>query len=82
MYDSHSPKDTSLIRTELLGRRGVLIRGGLLYMYIWGIPSSDGIPYGLADFFFFFVCVVFFLLPPPKMAFLEAKHMEGNHGLT
>ncbi len=20
----------------------------------WGIPSSDGIPYGLADFFFFF----------------------------
>ncbi len=34
---------------------------------------------------FFFVCVVFFcffLLPPPKMAFLEAKHMQGNHGLT
>ncbi len=21
---------------------------------LWGIPSSDGIPYGLADFFFFF----------------------------
>ncbi len=26
-----SPKDTSLIRTELFGRRGVLIRGGPLY---------------------------------------------------
>ncbi len=52
-------------------------------VYHWGIPSSDGIPYGLADFFFFCVCVLFFfLLPPPKMAFLEAKHMEGNHGLT
>ncbi len=24
----------------------------------------------------------FFFLLPPKMAFLEAKHMEGNHGLT
>ncbi len=26
-----SPRDPSLIRTEFLGRRGVLIRGGLLY---------------------------------------------------
>ncbi len=28
---SLSPKDTSLIKTELIGRRAVLIRGGLLY---------------------------------------------------
>ncbi len=28
----------------------------------WGIPSADGIPYGLADFFFLFF--VFFVLPP------------------
>ncbi len=27
------PKDTSLIRTEFFGRRGVLIRWGLLYIY-------------------------------------------------
>ncbi len=43
----------------------------------WGIPSSDGIPIGVADFFFFFL-----LLPPPKMAFLEAKRNEGNLVLT
>ncbi len=30
----------------------------------WGIPSSDGIPYGLADFFFFF----FFLIFSPSAA--------------
>ncbi len=30
MQCSLSPKETSLIRTELFGRRGVLIRGGLL----------------------------------------------------
>ena len=31
MWCSLSPKDTSLVRTELFGRRGVLIREGLLY---------------------------------------------------
>ncbi len=30
MWCSLSPKDTSLIRRDFLGRRGVLIRGGLL----------------------------------------------------
>ncbi len=30
----------------------------------WGIPSPDGIPYGLADFFFFVLCFVLFFLPP------------------
>ena len=37
--------------------------------YHWGIPSPDGIPYGLADFVFFFLH-----LPPPNMAFLKTKH--------
>ncbi len=32
MWYSLSPNDTSLIRTELFGRRGVPIRGGLLYI--------------------------------------------------
>ena len=34
MWCSLSPKDTSLIRTELFGKRGVLIRGGLLYFLL------------------------------------------------
>ena len=28
-------------------------------IYYWGIPSSDGIPYGLAEFFFFFFFTIF-----------------------
>ena len=31
IWCSLSPKDTSLIRTDFFGRRGALIRGGLLY---------------------------------------------------
>ncbi len=58
----------------------------LLYYLIayvhWGIPSSDGIPYGLADFFFFFFLLLLLLLPPLNMAFSEAKHNEGNLVLT
>ena len=46
----------------------------------WGIPSSDGIPNGVADLFFFFFLLGF--LPPAKMAFPEAKHSEGNLVLT
>ncbi len=45
--------------------------------FYWGIPSSDGIPIGVADFFFFFL-----LFPPSKMAFPEAKRNEGNLALT
>ncbi len=30
MWCSHTPEDTSLLRTELFGRRGVLIKRGLL----------------------------------------------------
>ena len=33
----------------------------MYHLYYWGIPSSDGIPYGLADFFF--LCVCFFFSP-------------------
>ncbi len=49
---------------------------GPIFIAHWGIPSSDGIPNGVAEFFFFF------LLPPPKMAFPEAKRNEGNLVLT
>ncbi len=52
---------------------------GKNYMYCtvtpisdWGIPSSNGIPYRLANFFF-----LLFLLPV-NMAFSEAKYNEGN----
>ncbi len=40
--------------THILENSWILVQG-VIY---WGIPSSDGIPYGLADFFF--VCVFFF----------------------
>ncbi len=40
----------------------------VIMLHYWGILSSDGIPYGLADFFFLF------LLPPLNMTFSEAKH--------
>ncbi len=35
----------------------------MLVLNNWGIPSSDGIPYGLADFFFLFFLLLVFLPP-------------------
>ncbi len=41
--------------------------------FSWGIPSSDGIPYGLADFFFFF-----FPPPPPPPSAAEYGIFGGQ----
>ena len=64
--------------SKMTGLRAKRTHKSLCYPVLcghWGIPSSDGIPNGVADFFFL-------LLPPPKMAFPEAKRNEGNLALT
>ncbi len=51
--------------------------------YHWGIPSSDGIPYGLADFFYFILFYFFFFsFRRQNMPFPEDKQNEGNLVLT
>ncbi len=48
-----------------------------MYYFNWGIPSSDGIPNGVADFFFFFLLGFLHCVWPPEMPFSVA---EGNRG--